>query len=230
MKENLALRGYLAFSGLYLICLLIGIENVAWFFKPLLLPFLIYAVYKTEYFATRRILLVALIFSWFGDVVLMFSGQAELFFIIGLLLFLISHVFYIELFYKQRRHKNPLKNLFFWACCGVVVYYLKTMLELLWPDLGELKIPVSVYAVTILVMLALAFKVYFSSKSQARYLVLLGAVLFVVSDSLLAINKFHSPLPYASLLIMATYLLAQFCLVLGMIGVNQKKNSATTTL
>jgi uncharacterized membrane protein YhhN len=73
--------------------------------------------------------------------------------------------------------------------------------------LGELKIPVSVYAVTISVMLALAFKVYFSSKSQARYLVLLGAVLFVVSDSLLAINKFHRRC-HTLLLIMATYLLA----------------------
>lgn len=222
MKENLALRGFLAFSGLYLICILIGIENVAWFLKPLLLPFLIYAVYKNEYFSTRRTLLVALIFSWFGDMVLMFSGLSELYFIVGLLLFLISHIFYIELFYKQRRHKNPLKNLIFWACCGVVVYYLKTMLELLWPDLGELKIPVAVYAVTISLMLVLAFKVYFSSKSQARYLVLLGAVSFVVSDSLLAINKFHSPLPYASLLVMATYLLAQFCLALGILGMNQK--------
>jgi uncharacterized membrane protein YhhN len=59
--------------------------------------------------------------------------------------------------------------LFFWPVAAWW-YYLKTMLELL-ADLGELKIPVSVYAVTISVMLALAFKVYFSSKSRARHLV-----------------------------------------------------------
>jgi uncharacterized membrane protein YhhN len=223
MKENLALRGYLAFSALYLICIFIGIEHIAWYLKPLLLPFLIYAVYKHEYFPTRKIMVVALLFSWFGDVVLMFSEKAELYFIVGLLLFLISHVFYIELFFKFWRDKNALKSIFFWLCSALVLYYLKTMLELLLPTLGELKIPVIVYAATISVMLIMAFKVFFSIKNSSRYLILLGAVSFVVSDSLLAINKFHEPLPYASLLIMATYLLAQFCITLGVLGSHQKK-------
>jgi len=105
----------------------------------------------------------------------------------------------------------------------LVLYYLKTMLELLLPTLGELKIPVGVYAVTISAMLVMAFRVYFSAKDPGKYLVLLGAVSFVVSDSLLAVNKFHFELQYASLLIMSTYLLAQFGITLGVLRMNKKK-------
>jgi uncharacterized membrane protein YhhN len=53
--------------------------------------------------------------------------------------------------------------------------------------------------------------------------VLVGALFFIASDSILAFNKFYEPIPYASFLIMITYLAAQFCIVWGILKLNQKK-------
>jgi uncharacterized membrane protein YhhN len=76
-----------------------------------------------------------------------------------------------------------------------------------------MKIPVSLYAFVISTMLLMSIKAYFEWKKPANLLVLIGAVLFVVSDSILAINKFYTPLPMSSFLIMSTYLGAQFFIV-----------------
>jgi len=48
-------------------------------------------------------------------------------------------------------------------------------------------------------------------------IVFYGAVLFLFSDSMLAYNKFVQPLPNAGLIIMASYMLAQYLIVLGSI-------------
>jgi uncharacterized membrane protein YhhN len=223
MIDNLVLKGYIGVSSIYLLTLFLGIEGIAWFFKPLLLPFLLYAVYKSDYFPTKKNLLSALVFSWLGDIVLMFASQGEMYFIIGLVLFLVSHAFYIELFLKQKSDKKVYKRPLFWIGCGIVLFYLYNMLTLLLPTLGDLRIPVAIYAVTISIMLMAALRIYFSRTNKGKYLVVAGAVSFVASDSFLAIDKFHEPLPHASLLIMVTYLLAQYCIAVGILNLNQKK-------
>jgi len=100
----------------------------------------------------------------------------------------------------------------------MIVLYLQSLLALLLPKLGTLKIPVSVYAVTISVMLAFAWRGYFSWNPSTRFFILFGAMAFVASDSLLAINKFYSPFENASFLIMATYLAAQYGIVSGVVS------------
>ena len=60
-----------------------------------LVPILLVAVYFSEGFTTKKVLLTALTFSWIGDVVLLFASKGEIYFILGLVAFLISHVFYI---------------------------------------------------------------------------------------------------------------------------------------
>jgi uncharacterized membrane protein YhhN len=105
--------------------------------------------------------------------------------------------------------------------CLIVALYLRTMLVLLFPTLGTLKIPVSVYATTISIMLITALKGYFSWENAGKYLVLIGAILFVSSDSLLAIDKFHSPVACAPFGIMLTYLLAQLLITTGILRLNQ---------
>jgi uncharacterized membrane protein YhhN len=223
MKNSLLLKSYIGFSAIYLIVLLLVHDAVAWFLKPFLLPFLLLSVYRFESFDTKKILLIALFFSWMGDVVLLFADKGELYFIIGLVLFLISHLCYIGVFLKQKATTNASKLPLFWVSCVLVLLYLKSILEVLFPTLGTLKIPVTIYAATISVMLVVALKGYFSWQSTARYAILIGAVCFVVSDSLLAIDKFHSPLPHASFVIMFTYLLAQFLITLGILKLNVKK-------
>jgi len=223
MKDNLLLKGYISIGCIYLLTLYLGLGNLAWFFKPFLIPFLVYAVYQSDFFHTKKTLLSALLFSWLGDIVLLFASKGEMYFIIGLVLFLVSHAFYIELFLKQKADKKVYKRSLFWIGCTIVLYYLYKMLCLLLPTLSDLQIPVTLYAVTISVMLMAALRIFFSRTNPGKYFVVAGAIFFVVSDSLLAIDKFHERLPYASLSIMSTYLIAQYCITVGILNLNQKK-------
>lgn len=224
MKNTLS-YSFIGISVIYLLIIFVGREDLAWYLKPFLLPFLLLIVYRFENFPSKRILLTALSFSWIGDIVLMFAEKGEIYFIIGLIAFLISHIFYIILFLRQYKDTNAVKIPLFWLSCVVILFYLKTMISLLFPTLGGLKIPVTVYATTISLMLIIALKGYFEWKNNARYFILIGAISFVVSDSLLAINKFHSILPDASFWIMITYLAAQFCITSGILKLNEKKVS-----
>jgi uncharacterized membrane protein YhhN len=66
------------------------------------------------------------------------------------------------------------------------------MLSVLLPGLGDLKVPVSVYALTISIMLVMALKGAFNWQNNSKHIVLIGAVFFVTSDSILAFNKFNT--------------------------------------
>lgn len=223
MKDKLVSKSYIGFSVMYLLVILIGREDIAWFLKPFLLPFLLYLVYTFENFPTKNILLIALLFSWIGDIILMFADKGELYFIFGLVAFLFSHIVYIFVFNKQLKTEIHTNKLVFLMGIGVVLVYLTTMLSLLLPSLGELKIPVVVYAITISTMLLFAFKGSLHWYNPANIFILVGAMFFVVSDSLLAINKFYASLPFASFWIMTTYLAAQFCIISGILCLNKKK-------
>ena len=205
---------------------MVGQENVAWYFKPLLLPFLIIATYKSKPFESKKWLLLALLFSWIGDIILMFADKGELYFIFGLVSFLVAHLQFIVLFIKQKPETNYKKNSFFWIGFLATLAYLASLLLLLFPTLGDLKIPVFVYAATISLMLIEAIKGYFSWQKPTNAVILIGAIFFVTSDSILAINKFYSPLPSASFLIMFTYSVAQYLITSGILtlGSNQQNN------
>ena len=217
------LQVFIAFGVLYSILLLTGNDTLTWNLKPFLLPFLFYAVVRSDSFETKKWLLFALLFSWIGDCILMFADKGEMYFICGLVAFLIAHLLLIVLFNKQNSDNKHFKSSLFWIGFFGVFIYLASMLWLLLPKLGDLQIPVSIYALTISVMLKMALKGTINWKNNAKYLVLIGAVFFVASDSILAINKFYSPIKSASFSIMITYLIAQFCITKGILDLNQKE-------
>ena len=217
------LQFFLVFGLLYLILLLTGNDTVTWYLKPLLLPVLFYAVVKSEPFETKKWLLFALLFSWIGDCILLFADKGELYFIFGLIAFLIAHILFIRLFFRQKSEKKHSKNPLFWIGFIGVITYLVSMLMFLFPTLGGLKFPVGIYAMTISIMLVVALKGAFNWENNSKYIVLFGALFFVVSDSILAINKFHSPIPMATFWIMVTYLVAQFSITYGILKLNEKK-------
>ncbi|SHJ09026.1 lysoplasmalogenase [Flavobacterium terrae] len=215
------LKIFTGISVFYLILLFIGQDEIAWYLKPVLLPFLILETYSSENFKTKNLLLSALVFSWIGDIILMFTDKGELYFIFGLVSFLVAHIIFILLFTKQEK-ENTSTNKLFWIGLVIVGIYLFGMLSLLYPSLGDLKIPVTVYAITISTMLLMAIKGYFNWKKPNNLTVLLGALIFVSSDSILAINKFHSELPKSGFLIMITYIVAQFLITKGILSLNKK--------
>ena len=210
MKIERFTRSFIVICFLYLLLLLSGKEDMAWWLKPLLIPFLISIVAISDKFSTQKTLLFALFFSWIGDVLLLFSDKHPLFFISGLVAFLIAHLVYIFLFQNQNKINRTKIYLRF---SPIVIIYLLGILSVLWSSLNEMKIPVTIYAFVISTMLLMSIKSYFEWKKPANLLVLIGAVLFVISDSILAINKFYAPVPMSSFLIMSTYLAAQFFIV-----------------
>ena len=210
---------FLGFSVFYLLLTLLNLESITFWLKPLLIPILSSLVLFEKEFPTKKILLTALFFSWVGDVVLLFADKGTIFFIIGLVSFLVAHLLYILLFMKLQKVKTT-KYL---PYSILVLVYLFRLLSFLWNDLGELKIPVILYACILSTMLLFAIKGKFVWEKHNGNYILFGAIFFVLSDSLLAINKFHSPIPIASFLIMSTYLAAQFLLVFGILKIEQKK-------
>lgn len=217
------LQFFLVFAILYSILILTENDTLTWYLKPFLLPFLFYAVVKSEAFETKKWLLFALLFSWIGDCILLFADKGELYFIVGLIAFLIAHILFLRLFFRQKSENKSSKNPLFWIGLIGVITYLVTMLVFLFPSLGDLKMPVGIYAMTISIMLIMALKGAFNWENDWKYLVLFGAVFFVTSDSILAINKFHAPIPLANFWIMFTYLIAQFSITYGILKLNQKK-------
>lgn len=218
------LQVFLIFGIVYSIFLLTGNDTLTWYLKPFLLPVLFYAVVKSDPFETKKWLLFALLFSWIGDCILMFADRGELYFIFGLIAFLIAHILFIRLFFRQKSENKHSKNPLFWIGFIGIIIYLVSMLVFLFPTLGDLKFPVGIYAMTISIMLVIALKGAFNWKNSSKYIVLLGAVFFVTSDSILAINKFHSPITLATFWIMLTYLIAQFCITYGILKLNKKSN------
>ena len=119
---------------------------------------------------------------------------------IGLVLFLLAHVVYIVGFaigFKPQRSRIP-------AAALVVAYSLAVAL-LLRPGLGEMALPVFVYIIVITVMGVLAVL----RAMEGRQL-LLGGLAFMLSDSLLAINKFRFPVPAERYVVIITYYFAQY--------------------
>lgn len=223
MKNKIALYVYLGFSLIYLTITALKLEEITRLLKPFLLPILLIAVYFSNRFSSKKILLTALTFSWIGDIVLLFANQGELYFIVGLVAFLISHVFYIVLFNKQTVTKSISNKISFGAGIGLILLYFFGMITTLGPKLGPLTVPVVVYAVVISSMLYFALKGSYQWNAIQYQSVLLGALFFIASDSILAFNKFYQPIPYASFLIMITYLAAQYGIVSGILNLNQKK-------
>lgn len=223
MQEIPYKKGFIIISSLYLLLLLLDKEQWAWYGKPFLLPFLLLMTLKAPFFKTKKWLLLALLFSWIGDIVLMFTDKNELFFIFGLVSFLIAHLLFIVLFTKQEATVYHTQKNYYWLFYGIILLYLFGLLSILLPKLGDLKIPVGIYAMTISLMLIEALKGYFNWNNPRKTQVVIAAALFVLSDSILAINKFHTPLPLATLWIMSTYLMAQYFICTGIIQKPEKR-------
>lgn len=197
--------------------ILIGSERLHFIAKPLLIPALLLLLYFTKNPAGRKgLLMTGLVFSWMGDVLLMFESRDALFFIFGLVCFLTTHIFYIIYFLRIRSAKNSLLKKQP-VLIPVVLGYGITLVWQLYPHLGDLKLPVMVYAAVICSMLLCSLHVFLKVNRKAAWYYLAGATSFVVSDSLLAVNKFYQTFAYAGVFIMLTYCAAQYFIVRGYI-------------
>jgi uncharacterized membrane protein YhhN len=193
------------------------LDQLHYLAKPLLVPALLLLMYVSTGKVPGKLLLMAgLFFSWAGDVFLLFESKQANFFIFGLVCFLITHIFYIIYFLKQKPDqpsllkKQPLLIL-------LVIGYGVSLVWFLYPSLADLKVPVMAYATVICTMLLCSLHVFLKMNRKAANAYLTGAVFFVLSDSLLAINKFYHAFALAGVFIMLTYCAAQYFIVKGYI-------------
>lgn len=178
---------------------LVGLHQV---FKPLaMLLAIAYVLRRPLHNALFQALLVAaLALSLAGDVFLMFEG----FFIPGLASFLVAHVFYIALF-KQGVPWFPSRA----ALAGTLLAGA-AMYAFLFPTLAPvLRVAVACYTVVIGLMAAQAIGRAMVLRDSAAIGVAAGALFFMASDSLLAVNRFALPLPMAQFFVLGTYYIAQ---------------------
>lgn len=147
--------------------------------------------------------LLALLFSAGGDVAL--GLDSERYFVIGLGLFLIAHLFYVVALAQSLAFTViSLLPLLLIAVLMVI------LVSKLYPQLGKLRLPVMLYISVIAAMgIAASFHAPFN------ILLVIGAIIFMLSDATIAINKFLQPVPQRDFVVMTTYYAAQLLLVLG---------------
>lgn len=211
----------------------LGLTEWHWLFKPLTMAIAIILIAISAYSTIARgttgsktpwvLLMAALGGSLAGDVFLMFPG----FFIPGLVSFLVAHLFYVALFKSGQTwfpHRGALA-----ATLGVGV----AMYAFLWTGglPPALRAPVAAYVLVIALMAAQAIGRATVLRDAPSLWVAIGAGFFMLSDSLLATNRFVTPLPMAQVWVLATYYAAQALIVAGMLrGADCAQPSSATLL
>ena len=183
-----------------------------WIFKPLTMLLILWAVvsigiaHSAVYF---YLILSGLVFSLAGDVFLMLPKER---FIPGLAAFLVAHLFYASAFTFQSGFGWT------WWILSPLLIFGSSMLVLLLPHTGKMKIPVTLYMLVILIMVWQAWERWNRLRQGNALLAAIGAVLFLFSDSLLAWNRFRKSFKSAEVLKLGSYFTAQWMIAISVGG------------
>ncbi len=218
MKNKIILIPYIIFSGVFLLLVRYKpdcfweqlVSKAIW--MPLLISFYYKQIDKPISKASK-LLIIALIFSWLGDVFLQINELSKSFFIPGLLAFMSTHIIYGVLFLKPKGatsilKKKPYLLLPFFFFLALLLFYLNN-------NLGKLKIPVYFYSCIIFLMAILALNRYEKVGKNSFKFVLIGALIFILSDATLAVALFKQKFLFSREITIFTYVLAQFLIVRG---------------
>lgn len=152
-------------------------------------------------------LALGLLFGAGGDILLQIGM-----FVPGLGSFLVSHIVYTILFVLVMRETgmNGAGRKGLALAVAIIGVLLARWLA---PDLGDLTVPVMAYIAVIACMTICAALTPFTSRR-----VIIGAVLFMLSDSLIALGKFKTGFPGIHHAVWATYFAAQYCITTGFLA------------
>jgi len=196
-----------------------------WAFKPFLMPVLIYWYYKETKAdsASHKIILAALFFSWWGDNFLM-PGifKTDINFLLGLGSFLIAHLMYLAAFLRTNiKARSILKSKpylvipFAGFGFGLISFLFKQNL----PGFTGVSIPVIIYSAVIILMVIAAIGRYGKVNPTSYKWVLIGALSFMISDTVIALSRFtlmfEDNMSLARVIIMPLYAVGQYLIVKG---------------
>lgn len=183
-------------------------------FKPMLMTTLV-VVYLVSVKKPNFWLISALFFSFWGDVFLL---DKQNYFVFGLASFLMAHIIYIKITTDFLDKHLSVKMI---SSAIPFVLLFAGILYLTYANLGDMLIPVLVYGVAIATFGAAALLNYRQSKTTPNLWLLLGAILFIVSDSFIALNNFYMAKPLFSVVIIVLYILSQFLICKALIAKNE---------
>lgn len=190
-------------GGIYIWTTYAGSDWQRYLFKPLTTVLILGVALAVPTPVSERyrwLVVVGILFSLAGDIFLMLPQDR---FIFGLASFLLAHLFYIAAYGSRTGFHLT------WWLLAIYLAYVALLLGLLWPYVGAVRIPVLVYGLVLGVMGWQAAEQWWRLRDLSALLAMLGAMLFMLSDSTLALNKFRMAVPNASLIIMSTYYGAQ---------------------
>lgn len=192
---------YFVLSAIHLVAVGADITWLEWATKPVLMPLLALWLFTRN---GPRLMIAGLLFSALGDVLLQFDDL----FIFGMAGFAAAHVCYVTYFVRNGA-SSALKRKWWIAIAYVAVW--AALMAWLWSGLDALQIPVAAYS--LLLFSTGAFSAAYGGRAA------LGGMLFVISDSLIAVRlaaeDTYTSLPLGGVWIMATYLAAQYLLASG---------------
>ncbi|TNF65375.1 MAG: lysoplasmalogenase [Gammaproteobacteria bacterium] len=170
-------------------------------FKPativIIIVYILTAKVHSQWYAD--LIVIGLIFSLIGDVFLMLPQDR---FVFGLAAFLMAHLVYILALYFH------IYAFEYWLLIPLVIYGL-AIFYYLYPKLDEFKLPVMIYICVILVMIWFACVWWLNG---GPWFIFIGVILFGLSDTVLAIDKFRFSFKQAQAIILLTYFIAQYCI------------------
>lgn len=219
MKTKIISLLYLINGALFLVLEDKGSFISAFIAKSLIIPFLMILLiisFRAVLSRSHRLMLAGLFFSWAGDVLLGLTHLNANMFILGLACFLLTHVMYLTVFFMTPGESVIFRKYIYLLI--PVLLYGTGLVFYLYDDLADMRIPVIIYTAAILAMLTGAIDRIRKVNKVSFYLVLTGAILFLISDSAIAINKFSHPFEYSSIVVMSTYVIAQYLIVAGYIN------------
>lgn len=218
-KDILWLYVYMTAGILDLSFIAQNLPHYRYFSKPIiLLSLIIYFVKGSQLIRgsfLRKSVITALAFALIGDVLLMFPHL----FLYGLGAFLMTYICYnIAFILGQRLSFNPSSfNFIRLFLYNLPIYLVAAVLYfLIHRQLGSIKIPIIIYLCAMVMLVTTARLRFKKTNDSSFWQVLIGSVLFFISQGIFLVDLFFQPLEEVDILMMGTYLLAQLLIVMGL--------------
>jgi len=190
-----------------------GKSIVRFWSKICLMPILmLYYVIKSDNHSFT--LIMAMVFSWFGDILLVNPGKIRLY--AGILSFLAAHILYVLVFIGLVPELNIL--LFFASFLFILSIEYFLMIKLRMPN--NYKFSIIVYGIAIGLLVVFSLQVCIWHKTMVGILLFVGSILFFISDAVLSYFTMIKPMTKNALtVVMASYIIAQACIVISCIRI-----------
>ncbi len=212
------------FTLIFFTILIIDIlfSNIEWlrefrmFSKPsIMVSLLVYFYLNSKYInqQERWFILASLALLLLGDIALL-NFYSSLWFTLGFVCVMLANVTY-SLAFRNKVIYNIDRLIPFWVIillyCIVIIYYM-------YDNLGDMLIPMVIFMLIALNMTQTVFLRYGVVSKRSFYMVFIGAIFFIASESIAGLSKFYRPLWLENVTNIGFYAIGQFLIVKGVLA------------